>query len=743
MDKKIEIKKGTIEDIIFHNSENGYTIAVFDTDDEEFTIVGYMAEPVKGMSVKLTGNFKIHQRYGEQFSFTEYEQMKPTGRAAIESFLASGTVKGIGPKMAPLIVARFGEETLDIIENSPEMLTQISGIGEKKAAKIAESYAMHRDFAKTAMEFSRYGIKTEYAVKLYRHYGSRAIDVIKENPYILINDIYGIGFRKADEIAMKLGFAEDDPFRIKSGIEYALWFYVSEGHTFCPQNELCEKTGQLLDISISLIHDALLEMAFEGKITIDSEDGRNNVYLTSYFMAEQSVAGDLFRLNTATVKPLSGDKAGLIKEAEKRSGIKLSDKQRDAVKAAIENTVAVITGGPGTGKTTIINTIIRVFVAGGLEVEIAAPTGRAAKRITETSGFEAKTLHRLLEYTHDDDEKMYFGRNRENSLKCDAVIVDEASMVDLMLMKALLDAMKPGTRLLLVGDSDQLPSVGAGNVLSDIIRSEYIYSVGLSEIFRQAGESLIVTNAHKINRGEYPEYNEKNGEFFFIRKNSENDIVELITDLIKRRLPAYYKLSNPLRDIQVLTPVRKGNIGTFNLNSRLQDAINPHTEGVSEKKYGERIFRCNDKVMQIKNNYDVSWKKRETGEEGEGIFNGDVGFIENIDNEYGCMTIVFDDDKYVRYDFEMLDELELAYAITVHKSQGSEFPIIVMPISWFPPMLATRNLLYTAVTRGKQAVVMVGSEKNLNAMVDNNRITARYSGLKSRLAALLDINVEK
>lgn len=742
MDKKLEIKKGTIEDIIFHNKENGYTIAVFDTEDEEFTIVGAISAPARGMALKLTGSFVIHQQYGEQFSFIEYEETMPTGTKAIENFLASGTVKGIGPKTAAAIVAKFGEDTFRIFEEEPEKLTKVPGIGKKTAEKIIESYSLHREFANISTYLQQYGIRTEYAIKLYKSYGSQTIKIVEENPYTLVNDIYGIGFKKADEIAMKMGVAEDDPFRVKSGINYAMWYYVNEGHTFCPQTELCEKTGSLLDVSTSTVYDILTEMAFEGSLTVENVKGRNLVYLTPYYLAEQSVAGNLLRLNTSTIKPMDSDVDSLIRLAEKETGITLSDQQREAVRTASDNAISVITGGPGTGKTTIINTIIRVLNMNGFEVEIAAPTGRAAKRITETSGFEARTIHRLLEYTHDDDQdNMFFGRDAENPLKCDAVIVDEASMIDLMLMKALLDAIRPGTRLIIVGDADQLPSVGAGNVLRDIIESEYIYSIKLTEIFRQARESLIVTNAHKINKGEYPDYNEKGKEFFFMRQKTENDMLALIKDLIKKRLPAYYSHLNPVKDIQVLTPVRKGTLGTRNLNEQLQQVLNPASDELEEKQFGGRTFREGDKVMQIKNNYSLSWKRKTDFEEGEGIFNGDVGFIESIDKEYGYMTVVFDEDKYVRYDFASLDELELAYAVTVHKSQGSEFPIIVMPVSWFPPVLATRNLLYTAVTRGKEAVVLVGSENKLQAMVDNNRITARYSGLKDKLADLLNLEI--
>ena len=736
----MEEKQGIITEIIFHNEDNGYTIAVMETEAEYFTVVGCLPSCVKGSSYKLRGTFKVHPTYGEQFAFTEFEEMLPTGKAGIEGFLASGVIKGIGPKMAAAIVNLFGEETLEIMEHEPEKLSRVSGIGPKKAESIAESFAAHREFANVSMFFQEYGVSADYALKLYKIYGASATELIKENPYRLVEEVYGIGFRKADTIAEKMGIEKESTFRIHSGIKYGLSYYVGEGNTYMPQQELCEKVAELLDVSTELIYENMVTMAFEGDIQIDSLDGQTVVYLYLYYLAEQKVCKNIAAIAGAGLKALSVDIDSMIKMTEGETGIILSEQQITAVKSSLTSGVSVITGGPGTGKTTIINTIINIFEQSEFKVAIAAPTGRAAKRITETSGHYASTVHRLLEYYYcEGEDVMKFGKTSEDPLNYDVVIVDEASMIDLMLMQGLTDAIKPGTRLIIVGDYDQLPSVGAGNVLRDIIESEYVHTVILKEIFRQAEESMIVVNAHRINKGEYPFVNGKDKDFFLMERPSEKAILDLILELITKRLAAYYEGIVPVRDIQVLTPVRKGALGSIFLNKELQQALNPPRDDLMERKFGEKLFRENDKVMQIKNNYQMGWKKRRDFSEGQGIFNGDVGFIEKIDKEFNQMTVIFDEDKYVTYDFSQLDELELAYAVTVHKSQGSEFPIVVMPISWFPPVLATRNLLYTAVTRGKQIGVLVGSEGRMNAMIDNNRIKMRYSGLRYRLENLLEV----
>ncbi len=736
----MEEKRGTITEIIFHNEENGYTIGVMETDDEMFTVVGCLPSCVKGTSYKLRGTFKVHPTYGEQFAFTEFEEVLPTGIAGIEGFLASGVIKGIGPKTAAAIVDQFGEYTFEIMEDEPEKLALVSGIGPKKAAVIAESFAAHREFAQVSMYFQEFGISADYALKLYKIYGADAVELVKENPYRLTSEVYGIGFRKADTIAHKMGFAEDSPFRIKSGIKYGLTFYASEGSTYVPQQELCEKVGNLLELSSELVYENLVEMAFEGEVNVDTIEGRPVVYLYAYYYAEKKICRNLAAIENASLKSLTVDVDSMIQMTERQSGIELSGTQRYAVRSAVTRSISVITGGPGTGKTTIINSIINILESSGMKVAISAPTGRAAKRITETSGHPAYTVHRLLEYYYSEsDDSMHFARTEENPLDYDAVIVDEASMLDLMLTQGLTDAVRPGTRLILVGDVDQLPSVGAGNVLRDIIESEYVHTVMLKDIFRQAEESMIVVNAHRINQGEKPYVNSRDKDFFFMERQKENQMVDLIVELVTGRLAAYYEGIDSVRDIQVLTPVKKGVLGSIALNKALQDALNPPSEEKDEKRFGERVFRVGDKVMQLKNNYQIGWRKRRDFSEGEGIFNGDVGYIESIDREYNTMTVVFDEDRVVQYEFSMLDELELAYAVTVHKSQGSEFPIVVMPVSWFPPVLATRNLLYTAVTRGKKVVVLVGMENRMNAMIENNRIAMRYSGLKYRLRKIMGI----
>lgn len=733
MDKKIEIK-GTISDIIFHNKENGYLVAVFETDSEQFTVVGSILGVNQGRSYVLRGSFTEHKKYGEQFAFTSYEEVMPSSEEGIESFLCSGILKGIGPKMARAIVSKFGEKTFEIIETEPQRLREVSGIGERKAEMIAEALNKHREFAETTLFLQQFGISGDFAMKLYKVYGANTIEAIKENPYRLVEDIFGIGFKKADKIASKMGIKKDDEFRIKSGIKFVLWSYAGDGHSFVPQEELAERTAQMLDIAIETVKDIMVNMAFEGSIQIENLENRNVVFLMPFYMAEQDVTKRLVALCQSDLKPLCIDIDNLINQTEKQLAIEFSNEQKHALRNCLNNGVSVITGGPGTGKTTIINGIINILKCGEFKIAIAAPTGRAAKRITETTGHEASTIHRLLEYYFSAEENMMrFGKDEKNMLDYDAIIIDEASMVDILLMDGLLKAVKPGTRIIIVGDADQLPSVGVGNVLRNIIESEYIYSEKLTEIFRQAKESLIVVNAHRINRGEYPYCNEKDKDFFFMSKNSERDMLELILELCEKRLPNYYHLNDRIQEVQVLTPTRKGMLGSVNLNTQLQNILNPATDFLEEKEFGSRIFRENDKVMQMKNNYELSWIKSSDLTRGEGVFNGDIGFIHKIDKEENKVTVIFDGDKFVEYEFAQLEELELAYAMTVHKSQGSEFPVVVMPMTWVAPVLANRNLLYTGVTRGKKAVVLVGSERQMMAMVDNNSTKKRNSGLAIRI----------
>jgi len=732
-------KKARIENIIFRNSGNGYTIALVETENEQFTAVGCIPACDRGRTFIFRGDFSTHPKYGEQFVFSDCEEILPSAEEDIETFLASGVLKGIGPKTAASIVRKFGEDTFEIIEKFPERLTEISGIGEKKACAVGETFRANKEFAETALYFRQFGIDSSYAMRMYKVYGSATLETVKEDPYCLIHDVLGINFKKADSIAEKMGVKKDDRSRIRNGIIYTLRYFAGEGSTFVPQKELCEKAAALMDLDSFVISDMITDMAFDGEVRVEELEGRNVVFLMIYYEAEQNICRSLRDLNEAFLKPVNAEINSLISAVEKEAGLIFSEAQKQAIKDTIKNGVSVITGGPGTGKTTIINGITGALKQSGLSTAIAAPTGRAAKRITEATDYPASTIHRLLEYSYSEDEDiMRFGRNSENPLEYDAVIVDEASMIDILLMEALVMSLRPGTRLIIAGDADQLPPVGAGNVLRDIIESELIYSVKLKEIFRQARESLIVVNAHRINRGEYPQFNEKDKDFFLIRRSDERSILAAILELCGTRLPGYYRNCDPVRDIQVLTPVRRGMLGTMNLNRELQKILNPSGAGKKEKNFGEKIFREKDKVMQIRNNYGLKWKNTEDFSEGEGVFNGDIGFIDDIDDENNRISVIFDDSRYVNYEFSETDELEPAYAVTVHKSQGSEFPIIIMPVSALPPVLATRNLLYTAVTRGKETVVLAGSEQRMQAMIDNNSIKERYSGLKARLRKMME-----
>ena len=726
---------GTLTQVFFYNEENGYTIAEMETEDQLITIVGGLPYAKPGTAYRLKGEFRVHPRYGEEFSFSHAEEAIPTNAAGIREFLASGTIKGIGAKTAAAIVNKFGDSTMDIIESEPDRLTEVDGIGRKKAVQIAESYAAHREFANVALEFGELGLTSAQSLRLYLNYGKDAVKLVRENPYRLIDEVRGIGFRKADQIADAMGVGREDPMRITSGIKAYLTAHAGDGNTYMPRTELTEQVAQFLDVTRELVDEGIAALTFDGSIMPDKLADVDVIYLYPYYAAEKKVVSNLAALMTSEVKPLMTDLKSSMDMTETNSGVKLSENQRDAVTQSVLLPVSVITGGPGTGKTTIINSLIGIFESSGFDVALAAPTGRAAKRMQQTTGHTASTVHRMLEYMRDEDSgEMVFMKNEDDPLEKDVVIIDEASMIDLMLMKGLTDALVPGTRLILVGDADQLPSVGAGNVLRDIIGSGMIRTIKLTHIFRQAEESMIVVNAHRINSGEYPIINAKDKDFFFMTRKNEQDMLDLIIDLVTKRLPDYYKDLDPLSEIQVLTPTHKGNVGTDSLNKALQDAINPAVPGLPEKKFGGFVFRQGDKVMQIKNDYDIELKLPGGMDAGKGVFNGDVGEIVLIDNEDGKITVRFDDDRLADYDMSMLDELELAYAMTVHKSQGNEFPVIVMPVTRFAPMLATRNLLYTAITRGEQAVVLVGAREWLNAMVDNNRITLRYSGLEQRLS---------
>ena len=735
-----EEKTGILRERIFYNKDNFFSISIFETENEQFYAVGYLPYAEQGRRYTLRGNWKNHPKYGEQFAFVSYEEKEPETEAGLVAFLSSGMLRGVGPVTAQAIVKAFGPETMQVLDHQPERLREVPGIGQVKAAAILEGYRERRDMAETVLALQACDISAVTAMKLYRVYGARAAEKVRENPYQLIEDVYGIGFQKADRIAQNMGIELQDPHRIRSGILYNMGLAAGSGHTFVYRKPFCEQTARLLDVSRREVEEELYDAVVEGDLRAETVEGAELIFLDRYHRAEQLVAGKLLRLAHAGLSHLTGDLEGMIRQMESTRGIQLSEKQRQAILASLQNGVCVITGGPGTGKTTIIDAILSVLVSHGIKTALAAPTGRAAKRMSQATGYEASTLHRLLEYYYSESEdNMRFGRTEENPLEYDCIIVDEMSMVDILLMEGLANAVSPGTRLILVGDADQLPPVGAGNVLRDILRSDTIHSVRLTEIFRQARESLIVVNAHLINRGEYPSYNEKDRDFFFIERNRESEMLETIMDLCTRRLPRYYENCGMLSDIQVLTPMRKGLLGSIHLNRELQAVLNPPSPDKTEKNLGERIFRQGDKVMQNKNDYRIGWRNIRDFSQGEGVFNGDIGIVQRVDHDLGRVHILFEEERLVEYDFTQLDELESAFAMTVHKSQGSEFPLVILPMTRFPPMLATRNLLYTAVTRARLGVILVGIKDVCTAMVDNDTIAERQSGLAWRLRRLWEL----
>ncbi len=734
----MERLKGTIVETIFRNNENGYTVALLETKNELLTITGVFGTDISGENIEVFGKRVHHPKYGEQFQVDIYNSILPTGLEQIENYLSSGLIKGIGKYTAKKIVEAFKEATFDIIQNTPEKLTEIEGIGEKKADMIAKSFQEQADVKEIMMFLQSHNISTNYNIKIYKEYGKNTINVIKENPYRLAEEIYGIGFKLADKIAASLGVEKNSPYRISSGVKYILAEYASRGHTFVPYNLLVKSSASLLETSIETIEDEIRNMAFTDKIHIETIDSETVVYYLPYHTAEVNVCKNL--INLAGYKTDISEKDVLkYLESDEDNSINLTEMQKEAVVQSILNGVTVITGGPGTGKTTIILSIIKIFESMNKKVLLCAPTGRAAKRITESTGREAKTIHRLLEYAYgENDSNLVFNRNENSPLDCHAIIVDEMSMVDILLMNNLLKALRRGTKLIMVGDVDQLPSVGAGNILSDIIKSNTIKTIRLDMIFRQSAGSMIVQNAHAVNKGMMPLLNKKNSDFYFMRENNINNIAELIVELYKERLPSKYGL-NPMKDIQVLSPMKKGDAGVLELNKKIQEAVNPPSKLKKEKVFGKYIFREGDKVMQIKNNYQTEWKLTDNNlVTGEGIYNGDIGNILFIDEAEQEMYVQFDDEKEVVYSFNQLDELILAYATTVHKSQGSEFPVIIMPMVWAPPMLLTRNLLYTAITRAKRLVVLVGQEKYMIEMIENNKIDKRFSALDYRLKSAVE-----
>ncbi len=733
--------EGTIESIIFNNPDNGYTVfSVMPRDsedeDEGFTCVAYMADASEGEIVELYGSFVVHPSYGKQFSVKKYIRKEPTSLREIEKYLASGVIRGIREKLASKIVRVFKEETLHIIEEYPERLAEIKGINLEKALYIGETFKEQSGKRAVVMALQVYGISPAYAMKIYDKYKADTIDTIKTNPYVLADGIEGIGFKTADTIAFKIGFSKDDPLRILSGIKHVLTQASNNGHTCLPKDIFLESAAEILEAGRELIENGLIALQMDRSITLEKIDEQTMIFLNGYYYAESYVAKKLITLSRYEHK-FKFDISAEIGGIEAETGFTLASQQKKAVNDALVSGVLVITGGPGTGKTTIINTILKLLEKGGYKTELAAPTGRAAKRITETTGFEAKTVHRLLGVAFQNTEgtRQSFEKNEENPIEADVLIIDESSMLDLLLTFNLLKAVEPSTKVIFVGDADQLPSVGPGNVLRDIISSGIIKTVKLDEIFRRGRESLITVNAHRINRGEFPHLNGQDKDFFLVKRANADDVADTIVDLVKNRLPSYYNIDSK-KDIQLLSPMRKGTLGIVNLNQRLQKSVNPQTNAKNEKQRGDTLFREKDKVMHIKNNYNIRWRVAKGGvtvDEGEGVFNGDEGMITAIDNEEGKLTVLFDDGREVEYDFSQLDELELSYAVTVHKSQGSEYNTVIMPVHSGPYMLMNRNILYTAVTRAKKLVVLVGTEEALKKMIDNNREIRRFSALSHRL----------
>lgn len=749
--RNVNYVEGFVENIVFRNEDNGYTVFDIKYKGEHVTCVGSISYINAGEFITANGEFVQHAIYDMQFSIKSYEFKTPDDEKSVRRYLSSGAIKGIGEKMAERIVNTFKEDTFRIMEEEPERLAEIKGISMTKAMDIAAQLVDKRDMRKAMIFLQDYGINMNLANKIYSHYGQNIYTIIKQNPYKMADDIDGIGFKIADDIAVKVGIRVDSDFRIKSGIFYILQQASMQGHIYLPMEELEVGVKGLLLIDIPDIEKFIMDLVIDKRLVVKiTPDGTKNVYAAIYYYMELSVAKRLTDLEVHTAENEEYFEKR-IAEIEKNTKIELDDIQKTAVKTAVENGLMVITGGPGTGKTTTINTIIKYFELEGYEIRLAAPTGRAAKRMTETSGYEAQTIHRMLEISggiSDDNsdrasQGMHFERDESNPLETDVIIVDEMSMVDINIMNSLLKAVAIGTKLILVGDVDQLPSVGPGNVLKDIINSGCIPVVKLEKIFRQAAESEIVINAHKINKGEHVVLNKYSRDFLFVRRDSADAIIAAMCTLIKSKLPGY--VNADINDIQILTPSRKSAVGVERLNRIMQDFLNPADVTKMEKTFGDVTFREGDKVMQIKNNYQMEWEKKSrygiTYESGTGIYNGDTGVIEEINTFAERIIVKFEDEKYVSYEFKQLDELELAYAITIHKSQGSEYPAVIIPMFTGPRMLMTKNLLYTAVTRAKKCVCMVGVEDYFHQMASNESEQKRYSSLDERIRQIRAENI--
>lgn len=733
----METITGFVEHIVFRNEENGYTVLNLAVEEDEVTCVGVFQFISEGESVELKGEYTVHPSYGPQFQVESYAIKAPQDIVSIERYLGSGSIKGVGAALAARIVRRFKEDTFRIIEEEPERLAEIKGISERKAQEIAEQTEEKRELRQAMIFLQNYGISLTLAVKIYQTYQLDMYRIIQENPYKLAEDVTGVGFKIADEIAHKVGIHMDSDFRIRSGILYVLQQASLEGHTYLPKELLTRRACELLEVDTDAVEKHYMDMTIDRKLVMKQTEDQVQIYASTFYYMELNVAVMLRELN---VKYDFSETAveQRIRKIEELSDLKLDEMQHIAVVEAVRSGLLVITGGPGTGKTTTINTIIQFFESEGMDISLAAPTGRAAKRMSETTGYEAKTIHRLLELSGGMDEHAGFERNEQNPLETDVLIIDEMSMVDITLIHNLLKAVVAGTRVILVGDVNQLPSVGPGCVLKDIIDSHACNVVRLNRIFRQASESDIIVNAHKINRGEPVVLDNKSRDFFFLKRYDANVIISICIQLIQQKLPKYVN-AEPF-DIQVLTPMRKGLLGVERLNTILQQYLNPPDAKKAEHEHGQTIFRVGDKVMQIKNNYQAEWEVRSRYnipiEKGLGVFNGDMGLVREINTFSETLTVEYEEGRMVEYPFKELDQLELAYAITIHKSQGSEYPAVIIPLLTGPRMLMNRNLLYTAVTRARKCVTLVGDEKAFYNMEANVNEQKRYSGLRDRLEEL-------
>ena len=740
----MEVLNGIVESIVFKSSDTGYTVIKFRENNIIHTAVGVLPHVKEGQNLKITGSWVNHSQFGKQFKVEECEEILPTSKDGIEKYLSSGIIQGIGPVTAKKIVNKFGEDTLNILDNNIERLKEIEGIGKKKLETIIESYREQRELKNITIFLQTHGLSVNQCLKIYKKYGASSVDTVKNNPYILCDEISGIGFKTSDKIARSLGIEIDSPFRIQSGIRYVINEFCANGHTFMPKDELIKEASNVLTVSEDIIEENIKNAALDRKIKLEKVNDKEGVFTIPNYYCELGITNRILTLAISNFQDISVDVDHLILQFEKKNNITFAESQKDAIISAFQNGIEIITGGPGTGKTTIIKCIIEIFETCGLKVLLGAPTGRAAKRMSESTGKEATTIHRMLDMgVFEKEESVFVTNAEEHSLEADVVIIDEASMIDITLMNALLKSIKVGTRLIIVGDVDQLPSVGAGNVLNDFIESGFTKVVRLKEIFRQGKESMIVVNAHKINKGEMPKLNEKGTDFFFIRNDIQEGILNTIIDLINTRLPRFNSNWDKLKSIQVLVPMKKGVLGVTNLNERIQNVLNPKAPYKKEKEFRSMVFREGDKVMQIKNNYSLKWTRiaGKGDHEGLGVFNGDMGFIESIDLEEKKLSIIFDDERRVIYDFIYLDELDLAYAITIHKSQGSEFPVVIIPAYMGAPLLMNRNLLYTGITRAKEMVVVVGIPKALKYMVDNTRSMERYSSLNWRIKEVISNEV--